>query len=524
MPMFLAFYIGRHPSQATANAIYMTLEPRIREWISDIDALAERSKEDDYLRRCAEIVGREGQSYSIMIQEVLQTHSEVVDLVRSFWGSHALPRFYNLSDPDLRRAINGHLPDDSQLWPEDEIVVLQPDLISKLDAEHWSPSGFQESFKLFLGAYVVWALSPLVSRHVSTRVLLDVGGRDGEANQRLSKCIQTLEMVMPLVMWQLHRDAQRNLWPTWTIARLSARSVASFFHSYSDVPQAFVSAILSKIGANSFNMTNTWETLDNAMAYLSDDTDAPFFDLYRTAARATVTFFKQSLRQPKHNIHHIPGLASAQVYRLIVTREVSIPHFLTSSPLYQPWYPAAVISALAGTLASAQIAALLRIAIYYDSRFQRYQSGDVSPKGEWFVRDLMKFKSTFNASGIFPDATKQEIGTVYSASIAAHVASGLLDMPEWRRSSSGAGRVSSSDGDAPNPFRSFQPEQLFFYLTCFAQCGKPGRQRQENIAICNFALPASPRFRRAFKCLPRHRLVTNFTWPEIRAAPAAMAS
>ncbi|KAH6930204.1 hypothetical protein HPB50_011788 [Hyalomma asiaticum] len=514
MPMFVAFYVGRHPARPFVNTIYVTLEGRFSDWTADMEALAERGKADDYLRRCAETVGREGQSYSSMIRQVLQTHFEVVDLERLLWDDAAVPRFYNLSDPDLRRAVNGHLPDESQLWPEDEIVVLQPEFIVKLDEEQLSHSGYQESFKLFLGAYVVWALSPLVSRRLGTRLLVDIGGRSSEAAHRLSKCMQALEMLMPLVKEQLHRDAQKDLWPTWTVARLSARSMVSFFDTYGGLPKAFAYAVLSRLCVNAFNMTNTWHLLDNALAYFPNNTDEPFFDLYRRAAKATVTFFKQSLRRPQHNIHHVPGIVDFDVYRLLVNREVSVFHYLTSSPLYEPWYPAAVISALAGTAVSTQMTALLRMAIYYDRNFQHIRFEDGTPETMRLALDVYRFRNVLKVSGIFHDASKQDHGALYRASIAAHAASRVPEMPEWRRFAADGVHNPSMDEDVRNPFRRFQPEQLFFYLACFAHCGKRGRQRQKSVAICNVALPASPRFRRAFNCLPQNLLITNFTWPD----------
>ncbi|KAH7944716.1 hypothetical protein HPB51_028569 [Rhipicephalus microplus] len=148
MPMFWAFYVGRHPSRPSENTIYMTLELSFSQWIRDIEALAADGKEGHYLRRCAEIVGRTGQLYSLKIQQVLQTHAEIVELVLRFWGTGSVPQYHNMSDPDLRRAVNGYLPDDSQLWPIDEIVNMQPEFFSRLDATHLCKTGYQERFKL----------------------------------------------------------------------------------------------------------------------------------------------------------------------------------------------------------------------------------------------------------------------------------------------------------------------------------------------------------------------------------------
>ncbi|XP_077492124.1 uncharacterized protein LOC144103223 isoform X2 [Amblyomma americanum] len=406
MPMFWAFYVGRHPTHPSQNTIYMSLDPRSIQWIRDIEALYARGKVVDYLRRCAEIVGRTGQSYSTMIREVLATHGDIVDLVRAVGGNDDLPQFNNLSDPDLRRAINGHLPDDSQLWPTDDIVNLHPVLFAQLDTAYFNRSGYQEPFQLFLGAYVVWALSPMVSTYLTNSLLEDMGHEGRREYHRFVKCVEALEWVMPLVKWQLHKVAQKDATTTWNIVRWSKESVRGFARSYSESLGEKVRATLEPIAANAFNMTRSWTMLDHAYAYLPNDTDASLFELYQRAAMSSVAYFKRSLRRPRHSIYHVPGIASLGFYRLLIIREVTVYPFLVSPPLYDATRPMAVVSALAGTLVTKHLGSLLRLYFYYNSRFE--------------------------------------------------------------------------------------------------------------IAICNVALPAVNRFRQAFKCGPQHRLVTNFTWPEIR--------
>ncbi|KAH7954492.1 hypothetical protein HPB49_019159 [Dermacentor silvarum] len=522
MPMFWAFYVGRHPSRPSENTIYMTLDPRFSQWIRDIEALAADGKADDYLRRCAEIVGRTGQSYSLMIQQVMQTHSEVVELVRRFWGSGAVPQYYNLSDPDLRRAVNGYLPDDSQLWPVDEIVNLQPEFFEKFDATHLSQNGYQERFKLFLGAYVVWVLSPIVSRYLTTSMLVDMKHENSADDYRFFKCLEALETLMPLVKWQLHRDAQKNLEPTWNIVSLSARALSEWMSSYDRKMQKLGTSLLSRLATNAFNMTNTWQMLDSAFAYLPNDTQPPFFELYRRYAKATVTYFKQSLRRPQHSIYHVPGVASVLLYRVTVGREVTVPHFLASSPLFEPWYPASLLPALAGTLATAQMVSLLRFAMYYNSRFQAYGLKNISrtaPGVRALGDDVYRLEKVLNISGVLPDASKHEFRTVYEESVAAHTSIRVPDSPDWRRLSAGVKRAAAPPGSQPNPFSSYEPHQFFFYLACFKHCGGWARERDTKVALCNVALPASPRFRQAFKCGPQHRLFTDFMWPEPSEQP-----
>nr|XP_054928565.1 uncharacterized protein LOC129385676 [Dermacentor andersoni] len=405
MPLFWAVYIGRHPLLPLENTIYMTLDPSFKKWVHDMDVLTARGKESEHLRRGAEVIGGEGQSYSFMIHHVLQAHADLSDLANRFFGEHRLPEFHSLTDPDLRRALNGYLPDESQLWPEDEIINLQPKFFHNLDNMYLSESVLQERLNLFLGAYAVWMLSPFASGYLTSSLLADMGHKNAESIYRCFKCFEALEAVMPLVKFHLHRSAADDIKPLRSIARLSTRSLRACLRNYGESEEKNVAAILQHITLNAFNMTSTWRMLDDMYAYLPSEPDVPtFFELYRRAAMATATFFTRSLRRPKHSIYHVPGIIKNRQYRLLTSREASIEYFLAAAPLYGTWQPATVLSALSGTIISVQLATFIRFTLFFSSRF--------------------------------------------------------------------------------------------------------------HMAACNVALPAAPRFRKAFNCSPQHRLVTDFTWPE----------
>ncbi|KAK8763361.1 hypothetical protein V5799_034030 [Amblyomma americanum] len=485
MPMFWGFYVGRHPFLPAENTIYMTLDPRCIQWIRDIEALSVRGNADDYLRRSAEIVGGTGQSYSTMIRHVLNTHNEVVEIVRRFWGEDTVPQLHNLSEPELRRAVNGHLPDDSQLWPVDEMVNLHPELYAQVDSELLNRSSeSQERFKLFLGAYVVWALTPMVSSYLTNSMLVDMGRERSLHDYNFFKCMEALEMLMPMVKWQMHRDLQKNLEPTWNIVHLSKLSIEAFARSYSESLAQQVRSILGLVGVNAFNMTSSWNMLDDAFAYLPNDTAAPFFKLYRRAAQATVTFFKQSLHRPGHSIYHVPGIASVRTYRLVIAREVSLYHFLTSAPLYEPWHPLAVISALAGTSAVAQINVLLRLTLFYDYQFKAYPPQTIDPGVMRLYEDTLRLNAALNASGLLPDASRQESHEVYLASYAALSASNVPDL----QTNTAVGGDTGLSRERQQLFWGFPLEQLFFYLQCFSHCGAAGRELQKKVCAQNFTV------------------------------------
>ncbi|XP_075722830.1 uncharacterized protein LOC119168431 [Rhipicephalus microplus] len=502
IPLFWAFYIGRHPLRPLQNTIYMTLDPNFMEWARVVRALVARGRESEYLRRGAEIIGGEGQSYSFMIQHVIQVHGGLYDLTTRLCGSRVTPQFYNLTDSDLRRALNGYLPDDSQFWPEDEIVNLQPDFFLNLDSTYLSLSSNQESFKLFLGAYAVWLLSPIASGYLRSSLLADLGQENDEASYHSVKCFGTLEAIMPLVRFHLHLEANKNVERMRLVAQLSVDAFGTCLGSYGKSLRNHAYAVLAQLALNAFNMTTTWRQLNRVYAYLPSDRNvSSFFELYRRAALATASFFALSLRRPNHSIFHVPGISQVLQYRLLVSRELSIQYFLTVAPLYGTWEPTTVIAALFGTLVSVQLACYMRFVILYNHRFQPYQRGELGQDARRLVDDLGRL--VLIVRNVLPNASDHEIREVYDWSFAAHVASYMLRRPKWLQTSAGGWQDTS-----------FEKDRLFFYLVCYAQCGTENRERLRKMAACNVGLPAAPLFRKAFKCQAGHHLVKNFTWPE----------
>lgn len=377
LPIFWAFAVGRHPTRQSENTIYMTLDTRFSQWMLDIETLTIRSKSKDYLRRCAEIVGGLGQSYSRMIEEVLLTHEILVGQVKLYWGMNEVPRFEDLRDADMRRALNGYLPDESQLWPENHIVNLQPEFYENLNSTHLTGSASMERFKLFLGAYAVWALSPVLNRYLLTSLLEDTGTATDEWTHRYHRCNDALETLMPLIKWEVLKYNGKHLISMWRVLQHSLLSFRLFFVGHDARLESYIDALSAKLSVNAFNMTGSWSLLEHAYGYLPKDSSGAFFDLYLRTATATVDFFKRSMRRPRHAIFHVPGIVNIGLYQLLVGREVVVPPPLAASPLLTQWHPAAVLAAFAGTFVSTQLIHLGRFNLYYDDMFE------VSGWGSW---------------------------------------------------------------------------------------------------------------------------------------------
>ncbi|KAL3214654.1 hypothetical protein MRX96_051449 [Rhipicephalus microplus] len=307
---FWSFYVGHHPSRPYENTIYMTLDERCLEWIGDFERLVRRARHRQYLRRCAEIVGGTGQSYSHMIDAVTVAHFDIARTVKVLWSRTTVPVLFSLRDSELRRALNGHLPDDSQLWPEDNIVNLQPALFDKLNATHFSDHKLVEGFKLFLGAYVVWLLSPFVSRYLTAAMMADMGVPNFAAAYLRYKCMQAVELTLPLAKWKAEHDTMGDKASTWEMLRLSCRAFDDAGRVYGQAFRSVFAAVTKRVLSNAYNMSLPWGLLDAEYAHVPYDKKGGSLELFLRSWRVTIDLLKKSMRRPRHLALHPPGIAS----------------------------------------------------------------------------------------------------------------------------------------------------------------------------------------------------------------------
>ncbi|KAH9368133.1 hypothetical protein HPB48_018834 [Haemaphysalis longicornis] len=276
-----------------------------------------------------------------------------------------------MDDPELRRAINGHLPDDSQLWLTDELVDLQPGIFDALDKEHLRVESKRDSFKQFLGMYLVWALSPFVSNKLHKAMLNDMGVKGSDRSRRISTCSRTVSEVMPLVGWKVLADMLgENKLLTRQVFRLVVNAIVKFLGTYSASLELEAAAITSHLRFNVMNLSLTWSLLDGIYAFVPvESAHGSFFERYRRAARASAVVYKASLRRPHQNVYHMTGVSREPVYRLLVTREIGVKLSFQAPPLVHPEHPIAVPLATLGPLVATRILSLLYLVFMFDERF-----------------------------------------------------------------------------------------------------------------------------------------------------------
>ncbi|XP_077565072.1 endothelin-converting enzyme 2-like isoform X2 [Haemaphysalis longicornis] len=367
-----AFYVGRHPTLPMENTIYMTLDSRFSQWTRDVQDLLAQKRASDYLRRCAEMVGGTGQSYSAMIEDVLEAHDNLSEQVRKWYDQTSAPRFYSLRDPELRRAVNDQLPDDSQLWPGDMIVSMQPRLYEEINATHFSRDAMRERFKHLLGAYAVWLMAPYTASDLSDRLTEETppGVRSDYRNVR---CLEVIEHIAPLAVFKGSFDALVQPSGSWELLRLTRKAVVAVAATYGRNTSSAARSATQYLALNSFNMTVPWPTLDEIYAYLPNDSrwaGRSFYALMREASSTSVGSFKASLRRPRRRMLHMSGLAKDPVYRVLFAREVPIDQYLLRAPFTEPHHPVALFAAVVGNRMAKVLMAPLGVVLFYDQHFK----------------------------------------------------------------------------------------------------------------------------------------------------------
>ncbi|KAH7974046.1 hypothetical protein HPB49_008876 [Dermacentor silvarum] len=470
IPLFWAFFVGRHPSQPNQNIIYTTFDERSIEWMVHFEWLLHYGKQGAYLRRCAEIVGGTGQSYSSMIHAVTTTHYDITKQINLFYDPVAIPAYLDLSDPELRRAVNGHLADNSQLWPDDKIVNLQPDLFAELNATHFSENNFAENFMLYLGAYTVWLFSPYVSNYLTKRMLEDIGLASLEQSFRNHMCMQALELTLPLAKWKVEYDGPGNKIYTWKLLHLTTLSVNQLGTVYGDPFRKLFSTVMSRIAVNAWNMTLTWDILDRAYAYVPFHAKAGFFDMYIRIRMAGIRMLKKSLQQPRLTVIYAPGIATYRLYRMLVAREVVIANYLRTPPLFDLRHPLPVLAAFVATLICREVVVLGRFILYYNEHFEHDLANPIFRKLGLLLEDMRRYEALVERSGFFAYDLQREWRELNAVSLALLFASNIPHLPEAQTFAKVAEEAATADFRPT--FRDIPEDQVYFLLSCFAECGR----------------------------------------------------
>ncbi|XP_064470281.1 endothelin-converting enzyme 1-like [Ornithodoros turicata] len=490
-----SFFIGRHPVNADANVLYFTLDAKFQQWITHLEVLSKSKNSYRYIRRCAETIGGKGRSYERMISDVFAIHENIkMDL-----GLHVSvyePKYMNLSDADMRIALNRHLPDSSQMWPSDEIVIFQPFMWRKFDKNYLKNSDAVSTFKLYIGAYLVWYLSPFTSTYLTDSLMDDMNVPYNSQKFVNFRCIEAIMGLMPLALWKSDIDYVSKPQEIFEVFDEIKDYVIEFIRPVSPSAATYVESLLSSLSINAYNLSIPWENIDKAY-YFIPNLQGTFFTMYLLVAKSNANAFKTSIKQPKQRIVHMPGIASVELYRLLVAREIPALLHIIVPPLFSASDPLQVKMATFGAHVGRLIIQLIAYVYWIDGNFhkrnmtQMKQSELPASLYSRFNNYAMKVTEQLDEVNLRPE----EIIFVAYKSVGMRVAYRALQK---------AGFTQGYSLGVP-------ANQLFYIVSCFVNCRTPDPGILETKS-CNLFVPQLPGFADSFSCSPGQPMYNEMSY------------
>lgn len=505
VPAMWDFTVGRHPNRPRENILYLSLDPEVLHWMTHLKKLGQKKNAHRYFRRCAEIMGGTGQSYDHIIRDILTIHAGMRADVENYYGVFN-PEYMNLSDAVLRIAVNRHLPDESQLWPRDRFLVLQEGLFRHFNERFLKDDSIRAKLKLYIGAYLVWYLSPFTSRYLMEFLMSDIGQAGSTQMYTRTRCIDAVTKQMPLVVWKSNMDtvSQGTKEAVFQVYGMVRRMLYLNIKKYDEMIAEQMLETMMTLSLNAYNFTIPWETIDEAYTFYPD-LKGNFFTMYLTVARANAVTFRRSMRRPQNDIVHTPGTALIEIYRLLVVREIRVPMVYVLPPLFRDDYPMEVKMAALGSHISYSMVHLFLLIYYRNTNFDNLPLSAVNfPIKNQLFLILKNMIGPLAAIGVPSEEYSNMLLRAYGLELSLK-AIGHPNQTEhhsWEDTS-----------DAEKTFFGLLPTgRLFYVLYCYIHCRSHGSGTLPR-AICNIVVPQGSKFAKAFQCTLGDPMFFNSTWP-----------
>ncbi|XP_077512683.1 uncharacterized protein LOC144123816 [Amblyomma americanum] len=442
------------------------------------------------------------------------------------------PELMNFSDVTLRLAINRHLPDESQQWPEDELVCMQADLFADFRKRYLAHEENATSFKTYVGAYMVWYLAPYTSKYIAHSLMMDLGTPQSLPNFIRNRCWELVENVLPLAFWKTQLDkidqhSRRTVFEGYNLLR--EVMLAEVAHHDGLVSQ-HMSDFIETLSLNFYNMSLEWDVLERIYEKMPH-MHGSLVEMYATLQEYNAHNMRTSMRKPSSSYVHVPYLVTARAYSLLAAREIPVPLAEMIWPMLHSRYPLPAQMAGFGW----ELARGLVDMVYY-TYFMDNDLHSIPDAQNMFPATLRRViddfqgelsrairRSEMSLSDAELEATTMDAIALVVAHAASKRATPAPKTPaplSKIRSVHGEHTIPRLDVNASyNFFGDIPAEKLFFLLSCFNQCSK--RPGPRELIMCNQLVPRLPGFAPAFGCKAGDRLFLSPSGiiSKLRSAP-----
>ncbi|XP_040062012.2 endothelin-converting enzyme homolog isoform X4 [Ixodes scapularis] len=293
--------VGRDLKHRGHHMLYLARNDDLAGFVRYLGRLEASQSLDDYVRRCAEVIGERGMSYARLIDAVRQTNRRFVltldDVVDGGPVFYAPPTQVGAFWTGIFKGLQSefrNLPNVSK-----ELFVLHSNYFNALD-EIFLQQLEPRLLSAYVGLYVVWYLSRLGSHSLAYHI--SVQGYTSGLKDVWTRCFSDVYRLMPLAIERLYLEGHLKADDVHEMEDMLRRitHATGVFLASLDRNTGRLQTRLASLGLFAFGAQSTRALgdVDRLYDHVPDQRDEAFLDGFLNASRSTAQHARHLLRIP----------------------------------------------------------------------------------------------------------------------------------------------------------------------------------------------------------------------------------
>ncbi|CAN8020159.1 unnamed protein product, partial [Ixodes persulcatus] len=293
--------VGRDLKHRGHHMLYLARNDDLAGFVRYLGRLEASQSLDDYVRRCAEVIGERGMSYARLIDAVRQTNRQFVqgleDVVDGGPVFYAPPTPVGAFWTGVFKGLHSEfrrLPNVSK-----ELFVLHGNYFNALD-EIFVRRLEPRLLSAYVGLYVVWYLSRLGSHSLAYHIT--VQGYTSGLKDVWTRCFSDVYRLMPLAIERLYLEGHLKADDVHEMEDMLRRitNATSAFLASLDRNTSRLQTRLASLGLFAFGAQSTRALgdVDRLYDHVPDQRDEAFLDGFLNVSRSTAQHARHLLRSP----------------------------------------------------------------------------------------------------------------------------------------------------------------------------------------------------------------------------------
>ncbi|XP_064455099.1 neprilysin-1-like [Ornithodoros turicata] len=503
--VFFRLTVGQNLQRKGEHIFYVLPNEDLNRWVAFLDALEEDRNLDVYVRRCAEIIGDQGMSYSRLVEAMRLVNQEARLALRT--GSRGQVAFV----PFYTRAV---------MWSHVFAVLSkeffsQPNVSRELfvvDTEHFealSATLFEKTdpaaLYAYIGLYVVWHLARYASHPLAYSST--VPGYEYKLTDIWRQCFSDAYRFMPHALLYVHAERHFSIDDIIDIEDMLGhvtRVTIRILRYLSEKKEINTTKLTDKVDSLRLflfrppHLTHL-EDLNRLYSYLPDQKDEDYVDTFLSASRRTAQYVRSLLHYGVRNQSSVflPPFVVRLPYMVPVYNLVELPPSFLMPPVYTFHQSLSLNYAGLGHGMSLEVSKM----VFGDHRLLNGSGRYEAVWSPGFRHELQRKVQCLRKQFLAYSWDESDLEpTSIQLALAMHIA--FQAFTEAMKQPSASDRLM-----AERRHFSMTPQQLFFVGSCIKWCQA---EEQQNVQQkCRFPLLVLQAFSRAFGCTKRDPMTSH---------------